>query len=219
MKVIVFSGPSLPPRALPPVSGLEWRPPARRGDFERAAREEPTAIGLIDGYFETTLSVWHEEILLALDAGIPVYGSASIGALRGAELADFGMIGVGRVYDDFRSGTLQDDDEVAVLHGPAEVDFLPLTDAMVNIRATLARAARRGVLLPETMVQIADAAKALFFKQRTFEAAIRSVLRQGAPQAEIAAFVQALPDVRVDQKRRDAQLLIDRILTTHHPCV
>jgi hypothetical protein len=199
------------------VSGLEWRPPARRGDFERAAHEEPSAIGLIDGYFETTLSVWHEEILLALDAGIPVYGAASIGALRGAELADFGMIGVGRVYDDFLSGALQDDDEVAVLHGPAEVDFLPLSDAMVNIRATLARAARRGVLSPETTAQIADAAKALFFKQRTFEAAIQSVLRHGAPQAEVLAFVRALPEVRVDQKRCDAQLLIDQILTTHHP--
>ena len=43
----------------------------------------------------------------------------------------------------FRDGVLQDDDEVAVLHGPEELGYPPLTEAMVNIRATLREAARR----------------------------------------------------------------------------
>jgi hypothetical protein len=212
MKVVVFSGPSLPPHALPLLSGLEWRPPARWGDFERVVHQRADAIALIDGTFETNLSVWHREILLALDNGIDVYGAASIGALRAVELADQGMRGIGKVYEAFLTGTLEDDDEVAVLHGPAEVDFLPVTDAMVNIRATLDVAVSRAILKSRTAALLADAAKVLFFKNRTFEAAIQSVLRQRGHEDELSVFVRALPVLRVDQKRRDAQMLIQHIV-------
>ena len=37
----------------------------------------------------------------------------------------------------FATAVLEDDDEVAVLHGPEELGYPPLTEAMVNIRATL----------------------------------------------------------------------------------
>ena len=40
----------------------------------------------------------------------------------------------------FRDGILTDDDEVAVLHGPEELGYPAVTEAMVNIRATLAAA-------------------------------------------------------------------------------
>jgi len=51
------------------------------------------------GYFEIVPTVWHKEILWAMDRGIHVYGGASIGALRAAELADFGMTGIGQIYE------------------------------------------------------------------------------------------------------------------------
>src|SRR5581483_2813112 len=85
-------------------------------------------------------AVWHKEILWALTQGIHVYGSASIGALRAAELAPFGMVGVGRIFEAYRDGRLEDDDEVAVVHGPAEHAFQVHSEALVNLRATLAAA-------------------------------------------------------------------------------
>ena len=63
-------------------------------------------IGVIDGYFEVVPTVWHKEILWAMSQGIHVYGAASIGALRAAELAEFGMNGVGQIYQQYRSGEL-----------------------------------------------------------------------------------------------------------------
>ena len=33
------------------------------------------------------------------------------------------MSGVGRIYEAFRDGILEDDDEVAVLHGPEELGY------------------------------------------------------------------------------------------------
>ena len=141
-RAVIFAGPSLPPRLRPDDARLEWRPPVRQGDLYRAALERPAIIGVIDGYFEIVPTVWHKEILWAMEAGIHVYGAASIGALRAAELDVFGMRGIGRIYEDFRDGVLEDDDEVAVLHGPEELGYPPLTEAMVNIRATFEAAVR-----------------------------------------------------------------------------
>ena len=84
----------------------------------QATQNHPTIIGIIDGYFEVTPTVWHKEILWAMAQGIHVYGSASIGALRAAELCSFGMTGVGRIFVAYRDGILTDDDEVAVMHAP-----------------------------------------------------------------------------------------------------
>src|SRR5260221_163993 len=95
-------------------------------------------------------------MILSRICAVRCIGSASIGALRAFELARFGMRGIGGVYEDFRDGVLQDDDEVAVLHGPAELGYPPVTEAMVNIRATLAAAARDGVLKPELAAALTD---------------------------------------------------------------
>src|SRR5881227_846746 len=109
MKAIIFAGPSMPPRARSPIAGLEWRPPIRQGDLYLAALQRPALIGIIDGYFELVPTVWHKEILWAMAQGIHVYGAASIGALRAAELADFGMKGIGHIYRQFHTGVFMDD--------------------------------------------------------------------------------------------------------------
>ncbi len=40
--------------------------------------------------------------------GVKVYGSSSMGALRASELDEFGMVGVGRIYECYRSGPHRD---------------------------------------------------------------------------------------------------------------
>ena len=112
---------------------------SKQGDVYEAALGRPAIIGIIDGYFEVTPTVWHKEILWAMAQGIHVYGSASIGALRAAELHTFGMVGIGRIFEAYRDGILTDDDEVAVLHGPEELGYPVVTEAMVNILAPRSR--------------------------------------------------------------------------------
>ena len=71
-----------------------YLPPAEQGSVVRAVRAyQPRAIVLIDGSFGKVPAVRHKEILWALAKGIPVFGRASMGALRAAELAGFGMQG------------------------------------------------------------------------------------------------------------------------------
>jgi hypothetical protein len=139
MSACIFVGPTLRREEVTAViDDAVCLPPATQGDIYRAARSRrPRAIGVIDGYFCGAPSIWHKEILWALSEGIHVFGSASMGALRAAELHAFGMRGVGRIFEDFRDGRLEDDDEVAISHGPAETGYLALSQPMVNIRATL----------------------------------------------------------------------------------
>src|SRR6202022_1677498 len=154
-------GPSLPPAFRPVDPALEWRPPGKQGEVYEAALARPAIIGIIDGYFEVTPTVWHKEILWAMAQGIHVYGSASIGALRAAELHTFGMIGLGRIFAAYRDGILTDDDEVAVLHGPEELGYPPLTEAMGEIRATLDKAIAEGVLDRGLAAQLTEIGKML----------------------------------------------------------
>jgi hypothetical protein len=211
MNAVIFAGPSLPPRLRPADPCFDWRPPVRQGELYRAALTRPAVIGIVDGYFEIVPTVWHKEILWAMTQGIHVIGAASIGALRAAELDSFGMRGIGQIYEAYRDGVLEDDDEVAVLHGPEEIGYPSLTEAMVNIRATLAGAQRRGILAPEAAARLTDIAKALFYKHRTYDAVLRAASEAGLPATPLREFSAWLPQGRIDRKRLDAEAMLKAI--------
>src|SRR5437868_2189694 len=166
MEVVVFLGPTLAVDEARAILDADYLPPAAQGDVLRAALRRPRAIALVDGVFERVPAVWHKEILYALEQGVHVYGAASMGALRAAELDRFGMRGVGEVYRLYAEGVLEDDDEVAVAHGDAESGFVPLCDAMVDVRATLRAAVADGVVTGETASEIAARVKATFYPRR-----------------------------------------------------
>src|SRR4051812_42793315 len=141
MTVHVFVGPTLSPADVRSEIDAVVAGPVAFGDVCRAVRARATAIAIVDGYFERVPAVLHKEILWAMSEGVHVFGASSMGALRAAELADFGMIGLGSIYESFYAGDLEDDDEVTVSHGTEEEAFAPLSEAMVNIRVTLRSAA------------------------------------------------------------------------------
>src|SRR5439155_25574779 len=102
MSVYVFTGPTISAAEAARELQAMYLPPAAEGDVYRVARKRPQAIGIIDGYFQSTPPVRHKEILWAMSRGIHVFGSASMGALRAAELASFGMEGVGTIFEFYR---------------------------------------------------------------------------------------------------------------------
>ncbi len=201
MSVVVFVGPTLRAEAVREHLNATILPPVQQGDVYRAVREKPRAIGIIDGYFDGVPSVWHKEILWALEQGIPVFGSASMGALRAAELADFGMIGIGQIFEGYLNGAIEDDDEVAVLHGPAELGFPPLSEPMVSIRATIAQAKTAGVLSSETGDALQQKAKDLHYRDRVWDRILEGV---SDPQP----FQRWLPEGQVDAKGDDARAML-----------
>ncbi|MGH2583715.1 MAG: TfuA-like protein [Dehalococcoidia bacterium] len=208
MTVYVFTGPTLSPDEARAQLDAVCLPPVSQGDVYRASLTRPEAIGIIDGYFERVPAVWHKEILWAMHQGIHVFGSASMGALRAAELAPFGMEGVGAIFEAFRDGSLTDDDEVAVAHGSAEAGYQAQSEAMVNIRRTLAEAGAAGVIGPATRDALAGIAKATFYPERGYARLLRRSMEAGVPATEVAALRAWLPRGRVDQKRADALAML-----------
>jgi hypothetical protein len=170
--VVVFLGPTLPHDEARAVLDAEYLPPAGHGDVLRAALRRPRAIALVDGVFDTVPAVWHKEILFALSEGVHVYGAASMGALRAAELDRFGMRGVGAVYRAYADGALEDDDEVAVAQADAEHGFQALSDSMVDVRATLDAAVASGLVEAPVAAEIAARVKETFYPRRMLLAAL-----------------------------------------------
>lgn len=201
MNAIIFAGPTIRKPDIIRLCDATILPPAAMGDIYRAARRHPRAIGIIDGYFEGAPSVWHKEILWAMAEGIEVFGAASMGALRAAELSSFGMRGIGEIFTLYLAGRLEDDDEVAVEHGPGEMDYITLSEPLVNIRATIDRAVAEGIVLADLGRELTHLAKLQFYKERSWEALLR--LGYAAGMA-LDAFAHWLPDNAVDLKRDDA---------------
>lgn len=202
---VVFVGPTLRPAdAAGLLSGALVLPPARCGDVLAVLRLRPSAIVLIDGYYDTTPAPWHKEVLWALEAGVPVVGAASMGALRAAELDAFGMLGVGEVYASYRDGSRSADDAVAVLQTPTPGDERPVTDALVDIEAKSAALVGAGLLDAADARAVVSAARQQHFSERSLAAALAQAGQRRDERARLLAWLagQAAGGSR---KRADAE--------------
>lgn len=200
--ILVFLGPTLRLAEAERVLDAIYLQPAAQGDILLAAHAfRPRAMVLIDGQFEDRPAVRHKEILWAMAQGIVVIGAASMGALRAAELSEFGMIGVGLIYRWYRRWRLAPDDAVAVLSGPPELGFLPLTDALVDLQRTFASLARRNFITTAERGLLTTTARNMNFRERRFEAIIRDA---GCREERF----KELRKEMVAQKRLDALLAL-----------
>jgi hypothetical protein len=211
-KTLVFAGPTL--------SGLsEWRAglsqslvfhaPVKCGNVLEAFDEGYRRIVIVDGYFERVPAVWHKEIMHFMVRGGTCIGCSSMGALRAIELELFGMIGYGRVVEEFKSGRISDDDEVTVAHLDEAKGFVPLTDAMVNIRLTVADAVTREALDPDDAARILELAKSTFYKKRSLRLFASTILGEGPKHDRFNAYLET--HGIIDQKRLDAVTLLENL--------
>jgi len=205
---VVFLGPSLDRRAALAILSADYRPPAARGDLTRAVSGGARVIGLIDGVFFQESSVGHREILAALKSGVRVVGASSMGALRAAELHTLGMEGVGEVYRMYRDGVLVSDDEVALAFDPES--GIALSEPLVNIRATLARAEEEGVIDHGTREILFSSASSLYYPDRTYPRLVREAKESADPET-LARFARWVETGAIDLKRMDAIQALGRI--------
>ncbi len=208
MSLFVFLGPTMPIAEAQVLCPAEYLPPVAMGDVYALTKRRPTTIAIIDGTFQNAPAVWHKEILFALSRGVRVVGSSSMGALRAAELTSFGMEGIGAIYEAFRAGVYNDDDEVAVAHATREHEYRALSEALVNIRAALAIACRRGLVSTATADHLIALAKKAFYPHRSWPGLLQSARGAGLPAAELAALEVYVRTEKPNQKREDAVLLL-----------
>jgi hypothetical protein len=202
--IAVFLGPSLDLATARSILPANYYPPVRMGDIYRLLATGVRLIVIIDGVFHASVPVWQREILAARKAGIPVVGASSMGALRAAELAPYGMIGYGTVFQWYVQGRIAGDDEVALLHAPATQGYRGVSEALVNMRHNLERACQAGILAFDVCTDLLAWLKGLFYGHRTYDALFASPPFTHLPQSTQQALRTFLRDHRRDLKRQDA---------------
>jgi hypothetical protein len=162
---VIFLGPSLPQSEARKLLDADYRPPVKRGDLQ-SLPSCTSVVGIVDGVFMSESAVGHREILSLLQSGIKVIGGSSMGALRAAELSDFGMIGVGKVYEMYASGAIDGDDEVALVFNPETLEAM--SEPLVNIRLTISKAAAKDVISEAEANELVGEMKAVYFPERSY---------------------------------------------------
>jgi hypothetical protein len=207
-KIIVFLGPSLEQTAAEKILSAEYHPPAKRGDLLAAVHDGATIIGLIDGVFHQESAVAHREILTAIKKGVRVVGASSMGALRAAEMDTLGMVGIGAIYQMYKSGELESDDEVALVFDPSS--GLALSEPLINIRFTLKRAREEGIIDTAAHDALLTSARSVFYPQRTY----RTIVSQAGDTVDFETrerFLLWVETGQCDQKRNDAVAVLEYI--------
>jgi len=213
-RLVVFLGPTLPRAEAAALLDAVYLPPAEQGSVVSAVRTFlPAGIVLIDGSFGKVPAVRHKEILWALARGIPVFGAASMGALRAAELAPFGMRGYGFIHRWYAQTLLADDDEVAVAMSPPELGAAPLSEALINMRLTLRRAERAGIVSGPQRRALEGLARDTHFVDRGYPRLIADAGATfgGSWRPALGRLEDWLPSGAIDRKREDAAGLLRRL--------
>ena len=206
--IVVFLGPSLSRDRAMQVLEADYRPPAKRGDVHQAAREGSEIILLIDGVFFQECSVAHKEVIYALESGAKVLGASSMGALRASELDVYGMEGIGKIYQAYKSGHLVSDDEVALVFDP--FTWEPRSEPLVNIRFNLDLAWQMGAISAQCKDRLFHYAQARYFPDRSYERMFSDASNLVA-EKELQRFREFLAKEKRDFKMEDALLALERV--------
>ena len=196
-KIVIFTGPSLHPAQALKILKAEYHPPVKRGDITTAIHNGAEIIGIIDGVFHQEPAVSHREILDALNKNVIIVGGASMGALRASELDELGMIGVGYVYNQYKSGSIESDDDVAVVFNPENMQ--QLSEAFISMKYNLEKTLKQGIITKNEFNEIIIQLKSTYYPKRNYNI-IFNVLNENRSK-NLKKF---LDENKVDVKTKDA---------------
>ncbi|WP_340819180.1 TfuA-related McrA-glycine thioamidation protein [Methanolobus sp. WCC4] len=209
-KVLVFAGSSINHEDASEILDATYWPPISRGDLDRAMEQGYNTIGIIDGIFFSRAAVAHKEVIRAMKEGATIVGGCSMGALRASELDVHGMIGVGKVYEWYRDGIIEDDDEVAVATNPDT--FESVSSPMVNIRETLKAAHEAGIISEDEYTGITRLAKKTHYSERSYFGITKTAYREGIiSEDKSKELLTFCTENERDVKREDAILVLKKI--------
>ena len=208
VKIIVYTGLSLPfddaKEILDSRDGVEviYKRPIQRGDLSLALKENPDIIAIIDGVFHQNSAVGHKEILNAINKGITVYGASSMGALRASELDSLGMIGVGYCYEQYASGNVDSDDEVAVMLDSESLEALSIP--LISMRYVFNNAVEENIIDESEKDELMSITKKTFYPKRNYSQTLAKSSLDNDKKGELIDFIRQSKDI----KKEDAKELL-----------
>ena len=209
-KAVIFTGNSISHEDAKKILTANYQPPVRRFQLEKFVQQGYKVMGIIDGIFFDRAAVGHREIISALNAGVKVVGGASMGALRASELDTHGMIGVGRVYEWYRDGVIESDDEVAVSTNPDT--FEPISVPLVNMREILKAALASGIISEEEHEDLLKLAINTYYPDRSYLGLTKEGAKKGLiPEEKRKMLLEFCINSEIDVKRQDAVLVLETV--------
>lgn len=207
-KIIVYTGLSISFDEAKSILEAEYKPPIKRGDLSTLleSQNDIDIIGIIDGLFHQSPAVAHKEILKALDNDITVVGGASMGALRACELYPYGMIGIGRIFEDYKNGTIESDDDVAVSLDAQT--YRQLSDSWINMKYNFNRACVDGIISQEEAEELLSTSKDIYYPKRNFEYVINKSSIDANKKTDLKEYLEKN---KFDIKHDDAKAVLEYI--------
>lgn len=179
-----------------------YKRPIKRGDLGHDMKENPDIIGIIDGVFHQNSSVGHKEILNVINSGVTVVGASSMGALRASELDSLGMTGIGYVYEQYATGKVASDDDVAVMLDSETLEAL--SEPLINMNYVFTNAVRENIITQDQKDELIKIAKSTFYPKRNYSQTLNSSSLDDETKSNLINFIR----VSVDIKKEDAKELI-----------
>ena len=210
-KIIIYAGLSLSFSEAKEILNSDdnneviYKRPIQRGDLSLAVKENPDIIGIIDGVFHQNSAVGHKEILNAIKNGIEVYGASSMGALRASELDTLGMTGIGYVYNQYASGEVDSDDDVAVMLDSETLEAL--SEPLINMKYVFTNAVAENIITEDEKDELLQIAKETFYPKRNYAQTLRSSSLDNDQKDKLIDFIRTSPDI----KKEDAKKLLYHI--------
>jgi hypothetical protein len=211
VRIIVYTGLTLPfdeaKEILDSHDNVEviYERPIKRGDLSLALKQHPDIIGIIDGEFHQNSAVGHKEILNVMKNGIEVYGASSMGALRASELDTLGMTGVGYVYNQYATGEVDSDDDVAVMLDSETLE--PLSEPLINMKYVFMDAVTQGIISEDEKDELLAITKKTFYPKRTYAKTLAESSLDDDKKDILIDFIRQ----SVDIKKEDAKELLKTI--------
>jgi len=209
--IVIYTGLSICFDEAKSILDADYQPPIKRGDIDNLLnnRDDVEIIGIIDGVFHQSPAVSHKEILRALKDNITVVGGASMGALRACELYPYGMIGIGNIFEDYKNGTIESDDDVAVSLDPTTYE--QLSDSWINMKYNFNKAQKDNILSQEDVDNLLATSKDIYYPKRSFEYVIK---KSELTEYKKTKLTKYLDKNKFDIKHDDAKAVIEYIKTS-----
>ena len=208
VKIIIYAGLSIPfdeaREILDSSNDIEvvYKRPIQRGDLNLALKEHPDIIGIIDGVFHQNSAVGHKEILKVMNSGVKVFGASSMGALRASELDTLGMTGIGYVYNQYSSGEVESDDDVAVMLDSETLQAL--SEPLINMKYVFENAVSENILTEKEKDDLLSIAKKTYYPKRNYAQTLGESNLDNNKKDKLINFIRESKDI----KKEDAKDLL-----------
>lgn len=211
VKILIYTGLSLPfseaKEILDSHDNIEvvYKRPIKRGDLSHDIKENPDIIAIIDGVFHQNSAVGHREILSVMKKGVKVYGSSSMGALRASELDVLGMEGIGYCYNEYASGNVTSDDDVAVMLDSETLEALSVP--LISMNYVFTNAVAENIITKEEKDELIKITKETYYPKRNYAQTLSQSSLDADKKGKLIDFIRTSKDI----KKEDAKELLNHI--------